>query len=745
VHKAEAEGRPVKILLYCHADLNLIDGSSIWTSSIAQVLARHPGAEVTLPLKRRLSRSLLTGPLEAQPNIKLFDPWAIGRANLPPDLGEWVQGRTLRAPDAAGLLAALDRREGFDLILVRGLRLAGAVVDQRSLQGRIWVYLTDFTDADAEALATIHARAERFLCQTRQLQEHVQRLLEVGPEKFLLLLPMIPDFPANQPSFARRGETLVYVGKFAPRWRTEEMAEVMSEVRGRHPSAELHVAGDKIHDDPGFPEHMRELLERTPGLIWHKAMTREQTQELIRACDVGCSWREPDLDGSLELSTKVLEYGSHGKPVLLNRIPIHEELLGSDYPLFCNTREEYLAAIDRAFTDDAAYSKAARAVWEGSRQFTFSAALQRLSPYLPQPAVRLALPRPAGDFVTRKPTPTKRTRIVLASHDWKFFRHIMEHIGQITDFEVRVDEWKGVSPSAHDESTSTELTKWADIVVAEWCLGNAVWYSKNLGPESKLIIRLHRFELDRKYPDWLDLRNVHRIVAVSPVFAERVTERLPSLRGRVVYIPNTVDCDKLDQPKMGGSEFRLGILNLLPPRRKRPDLALDIFERLRRRDTRYVLSIKTQLPTVPEYRHIWQDDEERQNILALMARINQSPWRDSVYFEPFGHDVHIWLRKIGFVLSTSDDESFHMSVAEGMASGAVPVIRSREEVPGLYPAEYVFSDIREAVDLIERIRAEEHGIAGYSERLKAYVRERYDAPRVAAAWEQLIRSVTDER
>jgi glycosyltransferase involved in cell wall biosynthesis len=86
-----------------------------------------------------------------------------------------------------------------------------------------------------------------------------------------------------------------------------------------------------------------------------------------------------------------------------------------------------------------------------------------------------------------------------------------------------------------------------------------------------------------------------------------------------------------------------------------------------------------------------------------------------------------------------------MSVAEGMASGAVPVIRSREEVPGLYPAEYVFSDIREAVDLIERIRAEEHGIAGYSERLKAYVRERYDAPRVAAAWEQLIRSVTDER
>ena len=43
-------------------------------------------------------------------------------------------------------------------------------------------------------------------------------------------------------------------------------------------------------------------------------------------------------------------------------------------------------------------------------------------------------------------------------------------------------------------------------------------------------------------------------------------------------------------------------------------------------------------------------------------------------FDPAGRDVAAWLRRVGFVLSTSDDESFHLAPAEGMASGAVPAL-----------------------------------------------------------------------
>ena len=72
------------------------------------------------------------------------------------------------------------------------------------------------------------------------------------------------------------------------------------------------------------------------------------------------------------------------------------------------------------------------------------------------------------------------------------------------------------------------------------------------------------------------------------------------------------------------------------------------------------------------------------------------------------------------------------------------MIRLRNEVLGLYPEEYVYSDASEAVELIDHLQCGEQGIAGHSDRLKAYVRERFDAPKVVAAWEQLIRRLSPE-
>ena len=48
-----------------------------------------------------------------------------------------------------------------------------------------------------------------------------------------------------------------------------------------------------------------------------------------------------------------------------------------------------------------------------------------------------------------------------------------------------------------------------------------------------------------------------------------------------------------------------------------------------------------------------------------------------------------WLRRIGFVLSTSDDESFHVAPAEGMASGAVPVIRHWPGAETIYDTRWI--------------------------------------------------------
>jgi len=56
-----------------------------------------------------------------------------------------------------------------------------------------------------------------------------------------------------------------------------------------------------------------------------------------------------------------------------------------------------------------------------------------------------------------------------------------------------------------------------------------------------------------------------------------------------------------------------------------------------------------------------------------------------------------WFSKIGYILSTSDFEGSHLSVAEAMASGSSPVIITWDGADEIYPKENCFDDISNAV------------------------------------------------
>jgi glycosyltransferase involved in cell wall biosynthesis len=124
------------------------------------------------------------------------------------------------------------------------------------------------------------------------------------------------------------------------------------------------------------------------------------------------------------------------------------------------------------------------------------------------------------------------------------------------------------------------------------------------------------------------------------------------------------------------------------PRRKRLDLALDVLEELRRDDDRYQLFVKSGMPW--ELWWVWSHQEERQHYFDAFRRVQRSPLlRGAVVFDDGGPDVPAWLRRIGFILSTSDDESFHMAPAEGMASRAVPVIRHWPGAETIYDTRWI--------------------------------------------------------
>ena len=467
------------------------------------------------------------------------------------------------------------------------------------------------------------------------------------------------------------------------------------------------MAGDKIHDDAsGYQQRMRAALD-TDGVTWHGGHSREEAMRLAASCDIGLSWRHPDLDASLELSTKVLEFGALGLPVILNRTPMHEALLGADYPLFAASLADVATAAAAAAAEPGLYRLAADRTGHAAERFTLDRAAERLRGYLagavPSRRTRRSPQTgeaggPAGEAAgtgeaeatgeaasTGEAGLAPRLRVVVAGHDLKFFRPLLSYLRLQPDLEVRLDQWAALGK--HDPAASRELAAWADVVVCEWCGPNAVWYSRHKRRGARLLVRLHRFELASPYPGQLKIGAVNQVICVSKHYARLCRERTGWPDTKVATVPNALDVAQLDRPKLDGARFHLGLIGMVPSR-KRLDLALDVLEELRREDDRYLLFIKSGMPW--EHWWVWQNPAERDHYAHALRRVQRSPLlRGAVVFDDAGPDVAAWLRRVGFVLSTSDDESFHVAPAEGMASRAVPVLRHWPGAETIYDMRWI--------------------------------------------------------
>ncbi|MED4000934.1 glycosyltransferase family 4 protein [Priestia aryabhattai] len=326
----------------------------------------------------------------------------------------------------------------------------------------------------------------------------------------------------------------------------------------------------------------------------------------------------------------------------------------------------------------------------------------------------------------------KKTKILFAGHDLKFAQIIMNSLKNQGIYELRTDEWTG--HNLHNEEASYECLEWADVIVCEWGLGNAVWYSKHKKPHQRLIVRMHRQEIETEYPFQFELDNIDHIIAISPYVYEEFYRvfRFPREKMKMIY--NLVDTERLNKPKMENAQFNLGIIGICP-KMKRLDLAVDAFEKLWEQDSRYKLYVKGKLPQ--EYTWLWGREEEKNYYEELFQRIEAAPWKESVIFDGFGSDIDEWLSKIGFVLSTSDFESFHLSPSEGMASGAYPLILKWDGSDTIYPKEFLLSSVEEIVNKVIAINSASE--PQYKpQRLKEYVAHYFGVERATREWQQLI-------
>jgi glycosyltransferase involved in cell wall biosynthesis len=709
--------RPLKIALYGEVNLNLLDGSSVWVQSMAQMLTSLPGVEVTLLLRCAEDRQVLTGPLHSHPRVELIDP----------GLGPNPRPR-LSPAEAVDALQALDADRHFDVVLLRGANVTEETCRRAAFPGRLWVYHLSESrpGAEAEQLRRIAGCAARILCQTDAILALAEAAVPEHAGKLTLLPPMIPapatsdPVPRVEPDMPLK---LIYAGKFAPEYEFIEMLETFKRLRRSHPEAELHLVGDKIHnppDDPTFKPRAEAALAETENVVWHGGVGREQVALLLREADVALSVRHPMMSRSKELSTKVLEYGAAGCAVLLNRTALYEELLGADYPLFASGGDDALAALKRVWEDPPVRELAAERCKAASEAFTFERVAGKLEPYLTSAAPRIRLSEGEG-----------QRHLVIAGHDFKFLSGIPDRAVALGT-EVREDNWAG--HTKHDVEASKALLDWADVALCEWCLGNAVWYSENVRDDRRLVIRFHRVERTTDYPAAVDIDRVSRVVFVGPHLLEEAADRYGWPREKLRLVPNAVDVRALRRKKLPGSAFNLGMIGFVPAI-KRIDRALDILELLRARDQRFRLLVKGKPPWV--FPWMRQRDEERRMFQEAYRRIDSAPLlRGAVSFEEHGPNISAFLRKVGVILSTSDWEGHQVALAEGMASGCVPVIIDRPGAREQYDPAWIHSTPDEAAASI--LRLVETGQFEAEQERSAEFADRWSLERIMPLWDEVL-------
>ncbi|MET4059732.1 glycosyltransferase involved in cell wall biosynthesis/spore maturation protein CgeB [Arthrobacter sp. UYP6] len=295
----------------------------------------------------------------------------------------------------------------------------------------------------------------------------------------------------------------------------------------------------------------------------------------------------------------------------------------------------------------------------------------------------------------RRANNAKSKTVLVAGHDLKFAQGIIIEM-ESQGHTVLIDQWLG--HSEHDESLSRTLLAQADVIFCEWTLGNAAWYSKNKLSGQRLVTRLHLQEITTKYLAEVEKAAVDQFIFVGQHIAN-IAERdfgVPAEKSTVV--PNYVPISNLQKPKDRHAQWNLGIVGTVP-RRKRLDLALDALKTLRQRDDRYKLYVKGK--SAHDYPWMKDRPEEFAFYEEQDRRIASDPLLvGAVFFDGHGDDMSEWYRKIGTVLSVSDFESFHLTLADGAASGAVPVTLAWEGADQIYPVEWIHASVAELAHAI---------------------------------------------
>ncbi len=327
-----------------------------------------------------------------------------------------------------------------------------------------------------------------------------------------------------------------------------------------------------------------------------------------------------------------------------------------------------------------------------------------------------------------------KKRLLITGYDLKFIKPVLKYLND--DYNIQIDEWKG--HDIHDKQKSNELLNWADFIFCEWLLGNSVWYSQRKMKHQKLIIRAHKFELTRDFGNQINYSQVDKIIAVSYYYLELFAKKFSIPREKMVLLSNYVETNINSQIKQEDYKHNLAVIGYVP-KWKGLLKGLKILKMLLEHDDKFKLHLIGK--SYKDVDWIWNNPEERSYFQECENFIKENKLENSVIVQGWMKHSAMF-NNIGYVLSVSDIESFHLAPAEGLVYSTLAFILNWDGAEYVYPQEIIFENITDIKDMILSTYKDDNEYSQLLHSMKNYAKAEFNIEKFVMKLKQTFMKIT---
>lgn len=184
----------------------------------------------------------------------------------------------------------------------------------------------------------------------------------------------------------------------------------------------------------------------------------------------------------------------------------------------------------------------------------------------------------------------------------------------------------------------------------------------------KVIVRIHRYELEREVTKQVKWQNADILWFVNRDVMENFQKKFPRVNVPMVYLPNAVDVGSLEFNDRNEFGKKIVMYSVNFQAIKDYPEAISVLKLLSRQDKGFELTIRSGVTVGNVACEKCKELAKGHNIKFITTSVNTDKLADN-------DDINRLLRDKDILLSTSKYESFHYSIAEALAKGLQVFVR----------------------------------------------------------------------